>query len=312
MRKLFFAILLYLIIGNLNAQVRRVGELCEGGVVFEVAADGLSGYVLEQKQLAYNGFFEMDSIIADKRNHTVAAQKYNNWEAPSSVQCQTIYNLMNYKFTREDTLSNRLPFITNLYLNTYKAQVWTRDGVRGYYEKRAFSFSDGITTNLDGRYYNFGIICVRRFVSKTPKKHFVGELLEGGVVIKTYENDYKGLIVEINPNMKQSTFTNASNVINDPSNHSTDGKLYKDWRLPTKDELELILKLTRANKIPKVFFAKRVDESYYWTSTLCDQKVYPNHAFFMDLYRANPLFDFDRINSGYFYIVNVRNFDFTY
>jgi hypothetical protein len=48
-----------------------------------------------------------------------------------------------------------------------------------------------------------------------------------------------GLIAETQ-DQSTSSFWNAQDIISINSNHSTAGKLYTDWRLPTKNELNLL------------------------------------------------------------------------
>jgi hypothetical protein len=63
----------------------------------------------------------------------------------------------------------------------------------------------------------------------------------GGYVFFLSTDSKHGLIAEtINQSTLPCNWYNAQNVISNPDNHSTDGKKFTDWRLPTKYELNLM------------------------------------------------------------------------
>jgi hypothetical protein len=73
----------------------------------------------------------------------------------------------------------------------------------------------------------------------------IGDSYGGGIVFYVTSDGKHGLISEtqlISPNANSSSnsdiyyYSEAQNMISDPNNHSTNGKLYTDWRLPTKSE----------------------------------------------------------------------------
>ena len=62
----------------------------------------------------------------------------------------------------------------------------------------------------------------------------------GGIVFYLTPDSKHGLVVEEIDQCTSCTFLEAENVISNPANHSTNGKNFTDWRLPTIYELLLI------------------------------------------------------------------------
>ena len=80
----------------------------------------------------------------------------------------------------------------------------------------------------------------------------------GGYVFRISSDGKHGLVAEIFDQGSTDLYE-AQNMISNPSNHSTDGQIFMDWRMPTKYELnEMYLQ-----KASIGFFA--ADE--YWSST---------------------------------------------
>jgi hypothetical protein len=89
--------------------------------------------------------------------------------------------------------------------------------------------------------------------------HTIGESYGGGKVFYVTTDGLHGLIAETQDQSSICSWYNAQNVISDPYNHSTEGKKFTDWRLPTQYELNLMYnaRLTIGG------FADRL----YWSST---------------------------------------------
>jgi hypothetical protein len=100
----------------------------------------------------------------------------------------------------------------------------------------------------------------------------IGDSYGGGIVFYVTSDGKHGLISEtqlISPNANSNSnsdiynYSLAQNMISDPNNHSTNGKLYTDWRLPTKSEFaRLYAQRSRFNTNYQARLAY-----YVWTST---------------------------------------------
>jgi hypothetical protein len=100
----------------------------------------------------------------------------------------------------------------------------------------------------------------------------IGDSYGGGIVFYVTSDGQHGLISEtqlISPNANSSSnsdiynYSLAQNMISDPNNHSTNGKLYTDWRLPTKSEFARLYAqraLFNSNYQGRLTY-------YVWTST---------------------------------------------
>jgi len=93
--------------------------------------------------------------------------------------------------------------------------------------------------------------------SNTYEKGFSGEL--GGYVFWVSANGKHGLVAETQ-DQGSSTWYRAQDLISKPANHSADGKRFKDWRLPTRYELNEMY-------LQKAAIGGFDDEGYYWCST---------------------------------------------
>jgi len=88
-------------------------------------------------------------------------------------------------------------------------------------------------------------------------KHFIGEKFGGGIVFYVTTDGLHGLIAETRD--IPCSWYEAQDFISDPSNHSAAGKLFTDWRLPTR--YELLLMIVNIFKIGN--FA---ENQIYWSS----------------------------------------------
>jgi len=70
--------------------------------------------------------------------------------------------------------------------------------------------------------------------------HTIGESYGGGIVFYVTTDGLHGLIAETQDQSSSCSWYNAQDIISTTANHSTAGKLYTDWRLPTKYELNLL------------------------------------------------------------------------
>jgi hypothetical protein len=89
----------------------------------------------------------------------------------------------------------------------------------------------------------------------------------GGYVFMISADGKSGLVAEIE-DQGVETWYNAQNLISNPSNHSTVGKNFTDWRLPTRYELAQMYTLkTEIESVGGDLFGSKT----YWTS---NQSVY--------------------------------------
>jgi hypothetical protein len=103
-----------------------------------------------------------------------------------------------------------------------------------------------------------------------PSQHYVGELWGGGIVVSTYDNGKKGLIMSLNDNAsgRVKGITNATKTCTD----LTDGS-FKDWIIPSLEDWKSInanyqqLNMVLVNDNSSSTYAPYGNwGSIYWTS----------------------------------------------
>ena len=92
--------------------------------------------------------------------------------------------------------------------------------------------------------------------------HTIGESYGGGKVFYVTTDGLHGLIAETQDQSLSSNWYGAQNNISISGNHSAAGALFTDWRLPTRDELNLLY----SKKVTVGGFAS----INYWSSTEAD------------------------------------------
>ncbi len=92
--------------------------------------------------------------------------------------------------------------------------------------------------------------------------HVIGENYGGGIIFYVTPDGQHGLIAETQDQSSGSSWWDAQDVISTSINHSTAGKNFTDWRLPTKNELNL---LYNQRAIVGGFA-----NNYYWSSSEYD------------------------------------------
>jgi hypothetical protein len=98
------------------------------------------------------------------------------------------------------------------------------------------------------------------WISAAPSTtHTIGESYGGGKVFYVTTDGLHGLIAETQDQSSSCTWYKAQDVISNPNNHSTEGKKFTDWRLPTQYELNLMY---NARSTIGGFAG-----SFYWSST---------------------------------------------
>ena len=119
------------------------------------------------------------------------------------------------------------------------------------------------TDGTVGFYYYNGSSWVE--VAATSKTYsvntFYAEL--GGYVIEVNSDGTHGLVVAMQ-DQGTSKWYEANDLLSNASNHDTNGAKFKDWRLPTKRELNLMYAVYSNGN------GASLNANYYWSSTEFD------------------------------------------
>jgi hypothetical protein len=117
-----------------------------------------------------------------------------------------------------------------------------------------------LTDGTVGFYYYNGSSWVE--VAATSKTYsvntFYAEL--GGYVIEVNSDGTPGLVVAMQ-DQGTSNWYEANDLLSNASNHDTNGAKFKDWRLPTKRELNLMYAVYSNGN------GASLNANYYWSST---------------------------------------------
>jgi len=165
---------------------------------------------------------------------------------------------------------------SNVVAGTYTATISGLSSSTPYFVK-------SFIVNKSGT--NYG--AVASFTTSSPPIT-LGSLYRGGFVFYIFQStdagyvsgETHGLIAETrdqttdiptNPNLDNTnwcTWNNALSLIADPNNHSTAGKLYTDWRFPTKEELLILYTRVFGYDYPAISTYKSTfNSNFYWSST---------------------------------------------
>jgi len=163
---------------------------------------------------------------------------------------------------------------SNVIAGTYTATISGLSSSTLYFVK-------SFIVNKSGTIYGEAV----SFTTTTPPVT-VGSLYRGGFVFYIFQpgeagyvsGETHGLIAETrdqttnNPNNRDydnsnwCTWNNSSSLIADPNNHSTEGKLYSDWRLATSDELN-ILYTQLFSQTSLATYRSSFNGNFYWSSS---------------------------------------------
>ena len=122
--------------------------------------------------------------------------------------------------------------------------IYQTDGTVGFYYYNGSSWSEVAAT------------------SKTYSVNtFYAEL--GGYVIEVNSDGTHGLVVAMQ-DQGTSNWYEANDLLSNASNHDTNGAKFKDWRLPTKRELNLMYAVYSNGN------GASLNANYYWSSTELD------------------------------------------
>jgi hypothetical protein len=93
---------------------------------------------------------------------------------------------------------------------------------------------------------------------------------QGGYIFWVSADGKHGLVAETIDQSSSSNWYNAKNIISNPSNHSADGDNFRDWRMPTKYELnEMYLQKDDIGGFSSDFYwsSTESDNGYAWRQT---------------------------------------------
>ena len=100
---------------------------------------------------------------------------------------------------------------------------------------------------------------------------FYAEL--GGYVIEVNSDGTHGLVVAMQ-DQGTSNWNGANDLLSNASNHDINGAKFKDWRLPTKRELNLMYLVYNNGN------GASLNRTFYWSSTEVDYNIACLHNFY--------------------------------
>jgi Protein of unknown function (DUF1566) len=100
-------------------------------------------------------------------------------------------------------------------------------------------------------------------MSTLSTKHFIGESFGGGKVFSITSDSLHGLIAETIDQCVSCDWSQANPHIGFSRSHSTEGKKFTDWRLPTKSELKILWQQKNA--------VGGLSRAAYWSSSEIDE-----------------------------------------
>lgn len=117
----------------------------------------------------------------------------------------------------------------------------------------------------------------------------------GGFVIETNSDGTHGIVVAMQ-DQGDSNWYKANNLVNNYSKHDTDGAQFRDWRFPTKRELNLMYQAYRLSGNPI-----GLNANPYWSSTQNDN----SNAWRQDIHSGG---QYSSSKNGSYKIRAVRSF----
>ena len=95
----------------------------------------------------------------------------------------------------------------------------------------------------------------------------VGDIAQGGIVFYVSPDGKNGLVAATIDQSTYSNWYNAQDYISNTSNHTIEGQKFRDWRLPTKHELnEMYLNIGQGNALGLGNIGGFAT-NYYWSSS---------------------------------------------
>ncbi|MHA8094574.1 hypothetical protein ACMH5Q_06725, partial [Aquirufa lenticrescens] len=250
------------IIGNVSGNAGNVSGIVAG-------ANGGTGVVNSGKTITIGGNFE--TIHALKFTTTAPT----TLTLPSSGTLATVQQL-----DAKELLSNKS---SDVNLGTSNDKFPTQNAVKSYVDsKDANLISTSIITGslkvtggtpATGKVLTsdgLGNAVWAAPAAPSATQHTIGEVFGGGIVVYVTPNGLHGLIAETIDQSAGSNWFNAVNRMSIPDLHSTEGKNYTDWRLPTKNEMNLVFLQRNITGLAGTF----VVPGEYWTSESSNDNAY--------------------------------------
>lgn len=121
---------------------------------------------------------------------------------------------------------------------------------------------------MKNRYFLFFLLFQISCLAQA-QTHKIGESFGGGIICSLSTDSLHGLIIETIDQSKSCNWDDAILAIKDSLNHSTQGKIYTDWRLPTIKELQTIYTNLKVTNLCSSYSAFPVcfEGDYYWSSS---------------------------------------------
>ena len=101
----------------------------------------------------------------------------------------------------------------------------------------------GITdenTYISNAQYYIGYIPAYTLPAANAFTYSIGDTAQGGIVFYVSPDGKNGLVAATVDQSTSSNWYKASDVISNPLNHTSEGQKFRDWRLPTKYELNIM------------------------------------------------------------------------
>ena len=202
-----------------------------GGYVIEASDGGTKGLVTATKDQGYGKAWKdiSDNLLNKAVNHNTDGARFKDWRLPTKRELQLMYT--NYSNSLCDNCNKGANLDGTVYTsstenNSNSEEVWV------------LNFGYGVTF-LTVKSNANNVRAVRAFPKKYQVDTYYAEL--GGYVIEVSDGGTKGLVTATQDQGYRKEWKDISdNLLNKAVNHNTDGAQFKDWRLPTKRELNLM------------------------------------------------------------------------
>jgi len=195
----------------------------------------------------------------------------------------------------------------NKFKNTFMSRTMKLDLIKSSYRLAALIILISININTLSAQTATAVIGGRTtgatatsIGTTSPNTYSIGESYGGGIVFHVTDNGLHGLIAETQYQLSfNCNWFIAQDVVSTSKYHSTAGKLFTDWRLPTMNELNILYK----NKDKIGGF----NTECYWSSTEVDFIWAVAQSFKNGIKSLALKYDHDK-NLDFYYVRAIRSF----